>query len=90
MNSALTQEELEQILNQAVQDITERTAGVRLHQGEQSPGEDLCTVHITFDRGFHTSLTVRQDCLRHVSSHPDSGAFQPAGILSWPLRAGGA
>ena len=50
MNHAMTKEELEQILDQALQDVTERTAGVRLHQGEQPPGEDLCTVHITFDR----------------------------------------
>ena len=39
MNSTLTQEELERILNQAVQDVTERTAGVRLHQEDMSPGE---------------------------------------------------
>lgn len=61
MNRIMTKEELEQILDQAVQDVTERTAGVRLHQGEQSPGDDLCTVQITFDRGFHTSLTLCAD-----------------------------
>lgn len=61
MNSAMSKEELEQILDQAVQDVTECTAGVRLHQGEQSPGEDLCTVQITFDRGFRTSLTLCAD-----------------------------
>ena len=61
MNHAMTKEELEQILDQALQDVTERTAGVRLHQGEQPPGEDLCTVHITFDRGFNTSLTLCAD-----------------------------
>lgn len=38
MNHAMTKEELEQILDQALQDVTERTAGVRLHQGEQPPG----------------------------------------------------
>ena len=61
MNSTMSKEELEQILDQAVQDVTECTAGVRLHQGEQSPGEDLCTVQITFDRGFRTSLTLCAD-----------------------------
>lgn len=61
MNTALAREELEQILDQAVQDVTERTAGVRLYHGEQSPGKDLCTVQITFDRGFHTSLTLCAD-----------------------------
>lgn len=61
MNTAMSKEELEKILDQAVQDVTERTAGVRLHQGTQSPGEDLCTVQITFDKGFRTSLTLCAD-----------------------------
>ena len=61
MNTAMTQAELERILDQAVQDVTERTAGVRLHQEDMPPGEDLCTVHITFDQGFRTSLTLCAD-----------------------------
>lgn len=61
MNTAMTKEELEKILDQALQDVTERTAGVRLCQGEQALGDDLCTVHITFDRGFGTSLTLCAD-----------------------------
>lgn len=61
MNSAMTKESLVQILDQALQDVTERTAGVRLNQDNQPPGEDLCTVHITFDKGFHTSLTLCAD-----------------------------
>lgn len=61
MNTAMAKEELEQILNQAVLDVTECTAGVHLHQGDQLPGEDLCTVQITFDKGFHTSLTLCAD-----------------------------
>ena len=61
MNTVIAKEELERILDQAVQDVTERTAGVHLHQGEQSPGEDLCTVQITFDKGFRTSLTLCAD-----------------------------
>lgn len=61
MNTAMTKEDLARILDQALQDVTERTAGVRLHQGGPPPGEDLCTVHITFDRGFSTSLTLCAD-----------------------------
>lgn len=61
MNTAMTKEELEQILDQAVQNVTERTAGVQLHQADQLLGEDLCTVQITFDRGFGTSLTLCAD-----------------------------
>lgn len=61
MNTVMTRESLELILDQALQDVTEQTAGVRLHQGDQPLGEDLCTVHITFDRGFGTSLTLCAD-----------------------------
>lgn len=61
MNTVITKERLAQILDQALQDVTERTAGVRLNQGEQPLGEDLCTVHITFDKGFNTSLTLCAD-----------------------------
>lgn len=61
MNTVLTKEQLEQILDQALQNVTEQTAGVRLNQGDQPLGEDLCTVHITFDRGFSTSLTLCAD-----------------------------
>ena len=61
MNTVMTKEELERILDQALRDVTEQTAGVRLHQGEQPPGEDFCTVNITFDKGFGTSLTLCAD-----------------------------
>ena len=61
MNTAVTRETLAQILDQALQDVTERTAGVRLNQGDHILGDDLCTVHITFDQGFDTSLTLCAD-----------------------------
>lgn len=61
MNTVLTKEKLEQILDQALQNVTEQTAGVRLYQGDQPLGEDLCTVHVTFDKGFSTSLTLCAD-----------------------------
>lgn len=58
MNTVMSKEELAHILDQAVQDVTECTAGVRLYQGGELPGDDICTVQITFDRGFRTSLTL--------------------------------
>lgn len=61
MNTAMTKEELARVLDQALQDVTEQTAGVRLRQEDQPLGEDLCTVHITFDKGFDTSLTLCAD-----------------------------
>lgn len=61
MNTVLTKEKLEQILDQALQNVTEQTAGVRLNLENRTLGEDLCTVHITFDKGFSTSLTLCAD-----------------------------
>lgn len=77
MGTALTKETLESILDQALQDVTERTSGVCLRQGGQTPGEDLCTVHITFDKGFDTSLTLCADTsllarMARNSFHEDS------------------
>ena len=58
MNTAMPQQELEQMLDQAVREVTEQTAGVRLHQSGTALGGDVCTVHISFHKGFHTSLTL--------------------------------
>ena len=58
MNTAMTQKELEAMLDQAVREVTERTAGVKLCPGGEPPGEDLCTVCISFNKGFHTSLSL--------------------------------
>lgn len=77
MNTGLTKETLQKILDQALQDVTERTSGVCLRQGARTPGEDLCTVHITFDKGFDTSLTLCADTsllarMARNSFHEDS------------------
>lgn len=77
MGTALTKETLEKILDQALQDVTERTSGVCLRQGGQTPRGDLCTVHITFDKGFDTSLTLCADTsllarMARNSFHEDS------------------
>ena len=61
MDTAMTQEELEEMLDRAVREVTEQTAGVRLQPGGELLGKDLCTVHISFRRGFRTSLTLCAD-----------------------------
>ena len=61
MDTAMTQKELEEMLDQAVREVTEQAAGVRLCRSGSSLGEDLCTVHITFNKGFHTSLSLCAD-----------------------------
>lgn len=61
MNTAMSQEELADLLDEAVREVTEQTAGVQLFPSGETPGENLCTVHITFSRGFHTSLSLCAD-----------------------------
>lgn len=61
MNTALSQKELEEMLNTAVQEVTEKASGVRLHQGGAPPGKDFCTIHITFKKGFRSSLSLCAD-----------------------------
>lgn len=46
------------MLDEAVREVTEQTAGVRLHQDGAPLGGDVCSVHISFRKGFHTSLTL--------------------------------
>lgn len=61
MNTAISQQELANLLDQAVREVTEQTAGVQLLPSGETPSENLCTVHISFSRGFHTSLTLCAD-----------------------------
>lgn len=61
MNTAMEQKELEKMLDQAVREVTEQTAGVALFPGGNTLGNDFCTVHISFNKGFHTSLSLCAD-----------------------------
>ena len=61
MDTAMTQKELEEMLDRAVREVTEQAAGVQLYQSGDTLGEDLCTVHISFNKGFHTSLSLCAD-----------------------------
>lgn len=61
MNTAMSQQELAELLDEAVREVTEQTAGVQLFPSGEMSEENLCTVHITFSRGFHTSLTLCAD-----------------------------
>lgn len=61
MDTAMTQDELKEMLDGIVREVTEQTAGVTLFPGKELRGERLCTVYITFNKGFHTSLTLCSD-----------------------------
>ncbi len=58
MNTALPQKDLEEMLDYAVREVTSQAAGVQLFQSGEPLGEDVCTVHVRFNKGFHTSLTL--------------------------------
>lgn len=61
MDSAMTQKELEEMLDRIVREVTEQATGVRLCPGGGALSEDVFTVHITFRKGFRTSLTLCAD-----------------------------
>lgn len=61
MDTVMTQEELKEMLDGIVREVTEQTTGVTLFPGGELRGERLCTVYITFNKGFHTSLTLCSD-----------------------------
>lgn len=69
MDTVMSKQELEEMLDQAVREVTEQAAGVRLFQSGEALGGDLCTVHISFHKGFRTSLTLwaETDLLAHLA-----------------------
>lgn len=62
MNTAMPQKDLEKLFDQALREVTEAASGIQLRQDPLPPKEDaLCTVHIDFQKGFHSSLSVCVD-----------------------------
>ena len=58
MNTAMPQERLAEILDQVIREITQQAAGITLQPSQEALEGELCTVYITFDKGFHTSLSI--------------------------------
>lgn len=61
MDTVMSQKELETMLDKTVREVTAKTAGMSLHQDKATQGSQLCTVHIEFRKGFHSSLTLCAD-----------------------------
>lgn len=61
MDRGMTGTELCELLDQVTREITQREAGIRLEPGGDGPGEDSCSVSITFERGMEGTLCVRAD-----------------------------
>lgn len=61
MDKAIPEEKLREGLDQIIREVTEASTGIALTRGDAEPGENICTVHIGFRRGFHSSLSLRAD-----------------------------
>lgn len=61
MDKTIPEEELREGLDRIIREVTESSAGIALIRGEAAPGEHICTVHIGFRKGFHSSLSLRAD-----------------------------
>lgn len=57
----LTQTEIQGILNCVMQDITNRLTQIYLCEQDAALSGDICTVHTTFEGGYHATLTLRVD-----------------------------
>ena len=58
MDTAMQRERLTEIFDHVVRDITQREAGIVLHSSQTQLEGELCTVYTTFDKGYHTSLSL--------------------------------
>ena len=61
MNTAMPEEKLREIFDRITREVTRDSAGIPLAEGGKGPGADVCTVHIGFHKGFHSSLSLRAD-----------------------------
>lgn len=56
--TALPAQELKELFNQSVLEISQEEMGLCFHPGADQPRGELCTVCITFTKGFRSSLTL--------------------------------
>lgn len=61
MDTVLSEEKLQDVFDQVAREVTEKVAGIRLCEGNTPLEEDSCTVHASFERGFHSSLALCAD-----------------------------
>lgn len=61
MDKSIPEERLREGLDRIIREVTEASAGISLIREEAALGEHICTVHIGFRGGFHSSLSLRAD-----------------------------
>ena len=58
MNTAVSQEILDTIFDEATRQVTETVAGIRLYRGNTIASGEIYTVYAAFERGFRSSLSL--------------------------------
>lgn len=61
MDKTIPEEKLREGFDRIIREVTESSTGIALVRGEAGPGDRICTVHIGFRKGFHSSLSLRAD-----------------------------
>lgn len=61
MDTAMPKEKLREVFDRITREVTQASVGIRLAEGGNGPGGEICTVHIGFNQGFHSSLSLRAD-----------------------------
>ena len=59
--STLTQQEVQEILDQVMREIVNRNTSICLSNQEATFSEDICTVYTTFEGGYHAALILYAD-----------------------------
>lgn len=61
MLGALTQTEIQNVLDQVMQDMTKRIGGICLQKRDTLISNDMCTVYTTFEGSYHGALILCAD-----------------------------
>ena len=72
--TALPAQELKELFNQSVLEISQDQMGLRLHPSDETPRGELCTVYIAFTKGFRSGLTL---CAERSIFHRLAGQIIP-------------
>lgn len=58
MNTVLSCETLIQLLDTTIQEVIKATTGIQVSRSNDTPQKDICTVYISFQKGFSSSLAL--------------------------------
>lgn len=61
MDFVISEEQIQEVFDQITCETTQKVVGIQLTLGDAVRESDLCTVHITFKRGFSFGLSLCAD-----------------------------